>query len=73
MSIYTAAKSAGLEMDHHEGDLYLKDTPGARELLAVAGKKIDGRNVQPFRSAIDGSAWLDIPFAYDPHFSRERA
>ena len=72
MSLYTDARDRGLEIDHHESDLYLKDTPEARALLAEHGKKgrrtyeVDGWNVSRFKSEIDGTYWLDIPFDYEP-------
>jgi hypothetical protein len=66
MSIYTDIKAADLPTDSHESDLYVKDSPEAREILAEHGKKVDGWNVQGFKSAIDGAHWLDIPFAFDP-------
>lgn len=65
-SLYEDAKAQGLEMNHHETDLYLKDTPEARALLAEHDKQLDGWNVQVFTSQIDGERWLDIPFNYDP-------
>jgi hypothetical protein len=76
MSLYKDAKAAGLEIDSHESDLYLKDTPEARALLAEHGKKgrrtyeVDGWNVSTFTSQIDGARWLDIPFDYEPWYER---
>lgn len=52
---------AGVPYDHHESDLYLLDTPQAREILARHGLK-----GERFTSQIDGKAWLDVPFAYSP-------
>jgi len=52
------------ETDHHEGDLYVKHTP---DILAWLKENYDYFcNVTRFRSAIDGTTWLDIPFAYNP-------
>lgn len=73
MSIYDELKGAGCELDSHESDLYVKDTPEARAILDGNGKKVDGWNVQPFTSAIDGARWLDIPFAYRPYWDRLEA
>ena len=66
MSIYTEITQAGIEIDHHESDLYVTDCPEARAILANHGKKPDGWNVQQFTSQIDGKQWLDIPFQYLP-------
>jgi len=67
MTIYEQAKAAGLEMDHHETDLYLKDCEQARKLIADFEFK---QNVTRFKSQIDGSLWYDIPFSYDPAWKR---
>ena len=66
MSIYNEITQAGIEIDHHESDLYIIDCPEARAILANHGKKQDGWNVQGFTSQIDGKKWLDIPFQYSP-------
>jgi hypothetical protein len=64
MSIYTDMLNAGIETDSHCSDLYVKDSPESRAILERHGKKVDGWNVQPFKSQIDGSDWLDISFSY---------
>jgi hypothetical protein len=72
LSLYEDAVRLGLELDHHETDLYLKDCPEARALLAEHDKRgrrvyvVDGWNVSLFHSEIDNAPWLDIPFNYDP-------
>lgn len=68
-SLYQDIVALGVEHGHHESDLHVKDTPEVRRVLAKHGKRVDGHNVQPFRSNENGSAWLDIPFAYEPHFA----
>lgn len=70
MTLYTDLKAARLDLDNHESDLYVRDTPEARAILAVHGKRVDGHNVQRFTSQIDGKPWLDIPFAYTPWWER---
>jgi hypothetical protein len=64
MSIYKDMVQAGIETDHHCSDLYVPDCPESRAILANHGKQVDGWNVQPFISQIDGKQWLDIPFNY---------
>lgn len=66
MSIYSDMVKAGQEIDNNESDLYVKDTPKAREILAQHGKKVDGWNVQLFNDQIAGARWLDLPFQYEP-------
>ena len=77
MELYDACVAAGLEIDHHESDLYVKKTPAAIFVLSEFNydpelKKLDKyRGVSTFKSSIDGSEWFDIPFAYLPWW-RER-
>lgn len=59
------------DMGHHESDLHLRDTRAVRTVLDEFNLRALRRGEQawgykPFTSAVDGSAWLDIPFAYDP-------
>ena len=69
-SIYARAKAAGIPMDSHESDLYLKDTPDARRILQE-WREESGRDgcVTYFRDNIDRQQWIDIPFAYDPFWA----
>ncbi len=69
MSLYSDLIAAGCEIDHHESDLYVKRTPEAVAIIHQHGKTVDGWNVQPFVSQIDGTPWLDIPFAYEPYWA----
>jgi hypothetical protein len=52
------------EIDHHESDLYVLDTPAVREIL-----RTHGRTATPFKSDIDQKIWLEIPFAYTPFWT----
>ena len=61
--IYTAMKAAGCETGSHESDLYVKDTPRAREILK---EHRPGRREEMFTSAIDGTRWFDLPFMFLP-------
>ena len=66
-TIYQRATAAGIPMDHHESDLYLKDTPEARRILAE-WRAESGRDefVTYFHDQETGEQWIDIAFAYDP-------
>lgn len=55
---------AGIEFDHHESDLYIKDTPEAREILEQF--ELQNKNAQRFTSEIDKTPWIDVPFSYEP-------
>jgi len=73
-TLYDRAKAAGLEMDHHESDLYLKDTPEARRVVAEH-QAASGRDefVTYFTSEIDGARWMDIAFKYEPFWAAKAA
>lgn len=64
---YAAVVAAGIEVDHHESDLYVLDTPEARELVRTYDKPL-----QVFTSHVDGRQWLDVPFAYTPYWEKRR-
>jgi hypothetical protein len=49
------------EFDRHETDLYIKVVPGLLDWLKVNYKFYS--NIQPFTSQINGTPWLDVPFA----------
>lgn len=68
MTLYEQAREAGIPCDHHGSDLYVQDCEEARELL----EKWRALHHSPklFRSQVDGKMWWDVPFAYDPHWSR---
>lgn len=51
----------------HESDLYVKDVPGLRDWIKSNNPSI---RPEPFRSAIDGSAWLDLPFQNSKFWSK---
>ncbi len=68
MSIYTDFVKAGCEIDHHESDLYVKDSAVARDVIVAAQKECE---LVPFEvfTGTDGRQWLDLPFAYDPFWA----
>jgi hypothetical protein len=66
--LYADCLAAGLEVDHHESDLYIKDCPKARELLEKYKKP-----VATFRSQIDQQVWLEVPFVYTPFWEEKEA
>lgn len=65
--LYDELVKEGFKLDHHESDLYIKDSPLARELVTKHGFVYT-----TFKDDIDHEMWLDVPFAYAP-FWRERA
>ena len=65
-TIYEAMKRLDIPMDSHESDLYVKMTPGS---IAIC-KAFNAYNTSLFRSEIDHSTWIDIPFAYQPFWDK---
>ena len=53
-------------IDHHESDLYVRDTPLTRSLVRQFGL-----NSSTFTSKVDGQRWLDVPFAYEPFWTKK--
>lgn len=66
-TIYERLLRAGVELDHHESDLYAKKTPESDRIVQSYRYK---SNVTVFRSTFDGSPWYDIPFAYTPWWDK---
>jgi len=62
MSLYTALLAAGVPLDHHESDLYVKVTVESTRIVENQHKRMP----RLFTSHIDGELWYDIPFAYEP-------
>jgi hypothetical protein len=58
---------AKVPMDSHESDLYVKDTPTARAILADWPF---GR-LERFKNNINGQIYIDIPFAYAPYWKKK--
>ena len=55
------------QLDHHESDLYVLDTPIARLVIRQFGLNSTG-----FTSQIDKKRWLDVPFAYEPFWKKKQ-
>lgn len=65
-TIYEDMKAAGLVQGNRYSDLYVFDTPEAREIIAKRGD-----SVSPiyFTSNVDGQRLIEIPLAYDPYWA----
>ena len=64
-SLYKDLVRAKIPTDHHESDLYVLDTPEARETIKKYGYKF-----KTFTSCSDGKRWIDVPFAYEPFWEK---
>jgi hypothetical protein len=62
-TIYERFVEADIRIDHHCSDLYVRNTPEAREILKRY--PIHQNNSRGFKGT-DGDSWIDVPFAYDP-------
>jgi len=63
-TLFQRVVSAGLEFDHHESDLYVKDCADLQGILEDFPTQ--KRNARAFTSEIDRNRWIDIPFSYEP-------
>lgn len=68
MSIYTDAKELNIPIDHHESDLYIKQTNDSEKLFCKYRNKY---KFGLFISQIDHQLWYDIPFAYEPFWGNK--
>jgi hypothetical protein len=67
MSIYTELKAAGVPLDSHESDLYVKAT---REAVAILKGYEHIVKLATFINRVDGEIWYKIPFAFNPFWER---
>lgn len=63
IDIYEEMKNAGVEISHHESDLYVPVNETTTEIVSRYEFK---DNVTRFISQIDKKPWYDIPFAFNP-------
>lgn len=73
MTIQDDMLAAGIEIDHHESDLYVPDTPEARAILARHNVKVNAWCATTFICRKTGEPYLDIPFAYCENNSQTKA
>lgn len=64
-TVYGKLKAAGCKIDNHQSDLYVEDTPEAREILHSFDLKI-----VPFKDEVTGTMWLEAAFMYQPFWDR---
>ena len=63
-TIYEDMKAAGLVQGNRYSDLYVFDTPEAREIVA----RHRPAGTTHFASNIDRARLIEIPLAYDPYW-----
>ena len=67
-TLFQELTAAGCEIDNHESDLFVKDSPVSRSIIRRHSDSEDKRVL--FRSTLDNEMWWDIPFAYDPFWQK---
>lgn len=74
MSLYEEIKASGIPFGNHESDLYFRDCPESRAILAKY--PLQKGNAERFTNQAHpnkGERWVDVPFAYQPFWdSRKR-
>ena len=66
-TLYKELSQAGVEIDHHESDLYFLPSPEALDILS----KYPNQSRSYFTNNIDGRQWIDATFAYDPFWDNK--
>lgn len=70
-SLFAEVQSAGIPFEVHgtsKSDLYLPNTPTVRAILARHPQH--ARNAEPFIDRRTPLPSIDVPFAYEPFFSK---
>jgi len=70
-AIYERLRAIGARIESHHSDLRTPATPEALAIIrGAAMEQPDGSRVpvrhEVFRSPVDDSLWVDVPFAYAP-------
>jgi len=60
-TLYQICTEEGIPTKNHYSDLYIPVTPRTREL-------VKGYHAHVFTNAVEGGAWFDVPFAFDPYW-----
>ena len=68
MSLYAALLEAGCRLDSHESDLYVEASAVATMILRRYPTQWE--NARGFTSELDGRLWYDVPFSFEPFWTR---
>ena len=61
-NVYRDLLDAGFELDHHEGDLYVKLTPESLRIVKDSGWS----TWSFFHHQVKQETWIEVPFGYVP-------
>lgn len=68
MTLYEELKAAGVEIDHHESDLYFECTAESTQILDRHRSRT--ARASAFTSKTTQRLWYEVPFAYDPYWEK---
>lgn len=68
-TLYQDLQAAGIECSNWQSDLYFPDTKEARDILAKY--PFSAKISKPFKNAVNGQQWREVPFAFDPFWSKK--
>jgi hypothetical protein len=68
LTLYQALIAAGVECSNWQSDLYFPVTEKTTEILSRF--PLQQSNSSTFKSNINGELSYDVPFAYEPHWSK---
>jgi len=69
MELFEKLKASGVKIDHHYSDLYCEDTEEAWAII----KEYPEWDYICYFDDIDKNKWLEIPFAYSPHWADKQS
>lgn len=69
-SLYDQLNQAGCKLDHHESDLYVKQSLEATRIITDYETKGGITNQSKFVSQVDGEWWIELPFHFKPFWDQ---
>lgn len=68
-TLYAKLIEAGCKVENHESDLYVQATPDAMRIVRAHGMHFDTFVSAPPEG--DGrTIWIEVPFAYEPFWTK---
>lgn len=68
MTLYERLVAEGIETGNNSSDLYFPDTEQTRKIL----KDFPDAKPARFVNQITGTVWVEVNFAYDPFFNKDK-
>lgn len=70
MTLYEELKETGVEVKSHMADLCFRETIESRKILL--SHEAESKQALYFHDHKDGSLWIKVPWAFDPHFGESK-